>query len=386
MKIALVRGPYLRPSGVIPWDVLHQKGDFEIVAFESDPPRFDTSSLEMPVRQLSWPDGKYELFDHDHAVSKGLRKIRFPSDYLRDLDRVVTEFDVIHTSENFNLFSFQAARKTRGTDTKFVFSAGENIPYPPFQRNPLLWRMKRYINTAADAITTTTPKAKRALIHELTDHKKISVVPNCIDTEQFAPLTDPETDSLPLQEDLESTTNVLFVHGLKEQKGVPDLLDAWRTVKDRTDGCRLILVGDNFLNKQDINYIKKTESIIWIKQVPYQLMAELYNSCDICVLPSVSMPNNEEQFGMAILEAMSCSLPTIVTDVGGLPFVTEAGETSLVVQERSPMELADAVIRLLEDPSLRERYGQKGRKRAKTRFSKKQVSNELKTFYEELAD
>lgn len=385
MKIALVRGSYLRPSGVVPWEVLHRDDNFDIVAFESNPPRFDTSSLEMPVRQLSWPDGKHELFGHEHAVSKGLRRIRFPSDYLRGVGRLVNEFDVIHTSENFNFFSYQAVRATKGTNTKFTFSAGENIPYPPFQRNPLLWRMKRSVNDAADGITTTTPLAKRALIHERTDHKKISVVPNCIDTEQFAPDENPDAQGLSLPDDFESTTNVLFVHRLCEQKGVPDLIRAWESVNYDLTDCRLVLLGENALGDRQRRVVKETDSIIWIEHVPYQRMPDLYNLCDVGVLPSVSMPNNEEQFGMAVLEAMSCGLPTVVTDVGGLPFVAQEGETSFVVPERMPSELAGALRKLLTDAELRERYGENGRDRACNRFSTARVTDELRGFYEELS-
>lgn len=383
MRIALVRGPYLRPSGVVPWELLAKRDGFEIVAFESDPPRFDTSSLDLPVRQLPWPDGKLTLFGHDNAVSKGLRRLRCPSGWLRGVTNLVSEFDVIHTSENFNLFSYQAARATRGTDTQFAFAAGENIPYPPFQRNPLLWRMKRIVNDLADGITTTTPIAKRALIHELVDHEKISVVPNCIDTDRFAPRT-ATTTGLPFPDSIKSTTNVLFVHGLREQKGVPNLLDAWRRLDINHEETRLLLLGENDLGPEKTAEVENTPSIHWVKHIPYSKMPTLYNCCEITVLPSVTMPNNEEQFGMGVLESMACGLATVVTDVGGLPYVTEAGKTSLVVPERDPSELTSALRRLLTDTDLRRRLGKNGRERAVTEFSKPTVTDRLQAFYEEL--
>ncbi|WP_254272257.1 glycosyltransferase family 4 protein [Haloarcula marina] len=380
--IALIRGPYLRPDGVRPWEYLHNETDHRVVAFESDPPRFDTDSLSMPVEQLPWPDGWLNLFGYDHFISRAVRKLRFPSDYMVGLGDLIERFDVLHTSENFNLFSAQAARATRGTDTAFAFSTGENIPYPLYQRNPLLWKTKQYVNRRAAGITTTTPLGRRALIHEGVPHEKVTVLPNAIDTERFAPVEDARPADVSLPTELNSTRNVLFVHGLCEQKGTYDLLSAFERIEN--EDARLVLLGTDELDDEASARIAKSERIVWRERIPYTQMPTLYNLADVAVLPSVTMPNNEEQFGMAVLEAMACGTATVVTDVGGLPYVVSEGESSLVVPERSPLDLARAIENLLCDEVRRTELGNNGRHRAYERYRPAVVGEQLREFYDDL--
>lgn len=384
-RIALIRGPYLRPDGVRPWEHLNAETDHEVVAFESNPPRFDTGALDLPVRQLRWPDGAVDLFGYEHFFSRAIRKMRFPSDYLVGVRGLTDEFDVLHTSENFNLFSLQAALATRGDDAKFAFSVGENIPYPLYQRNPVLWHVKRFVNAKAAGITATTPVGKRALIHEGVSHEKVSVVPNAVDSNRFAPMEDPvDPTELGFPASCAESMNVLFVHGLREQKGIYDLLEAFESLNFEGDVVRLLLVGADDLNSRRSQYVRKATDVHWVERVPYERMPELYDFADISVLPSVTTPNNEEQFGMAILEAMSCETATVVTDVGGLPYLVEDGETSIVVRERSPMSLRSAIETLLSDSDRRSSLAKAGRARAVEEFRPDVVSDRLKSFYDDL--
>lgn len=380
MRIALIRGPYLRPNGVYAWEALDKKTEHEVVAFESDPSRFDTSELNIPVKQLRWLDGATDFAGYDRFFKRALSRFGFPSDYLLGVRNLVKEFDVIHTSENFNAFSLQAALSTRNTDTAFSFSTGENIPYPLNQRSPLMWKIKSFVNKQADAITTTTQLGKRALIHEGVSHSKITVVPNCIKADMFFPMENIDFDSLNLPNNIDSDINILFVHGLTEQKGVPYLLEAFQQVND--ENVNLILIGESNLTAENITEIKDSDQIFWLKHIPYKDMPLLYNMCDIFVLPSVTMPNNEEQFGMAVIEAMACGLPTIVTDVGGLPFVVDPDRSSIVVSERSSGELFQAMSSLIADESLRDSLGDAGREHVLNSYHPSIVSNILTDFYD----
>jgi len=386
VRVALIRGPYLRPDGVRPWEYLQNETEHEVVAFQSDPPRFDIDTLSMPVRQLSWPEGRLDLFGYDHFVSRAIRKLRFPSDYLVGLSSLTEDFDVLHTSENFNLFSLQAARATRGTETLFAYSAGENIPYPIYQHNPLLWRVKTYVNRCASGITTTTPLGKRALIHEGVSQENLTVLPNAVDLDRFRPKTDVDPTAIGLPGELSTTTNLLFVHGLCEQKGTYDLLDAFSSLERTHEDGRLILIGDRDLDESAATYVDQSDAIVWRERIPYTSMPDLYSLADVTVLPSVTLPNNEEQFGMAILEAMACETATVVTNVGGLPYVVAENETSLVVPERNPEALADALLTLLSDPERRARLAKNGRIRAGQQFSPETVGNRLADFYDSITD
>ncbi len=93
-------------------------------------------------------------------------------------------------------------------------------------------------------------------------------------------------------------------------------------------------------------------------------MAQLYRAFDLFVLPSVS-----EGMPLTILEAMNAATPVIATRVGGVPELVDDGETGLLVPPRDPDALAAAILRLLENPRLREDMGRHGRERVERQFT-----------------
>lgn len=375
--IALIRGPHLRPDGIRPWEALAQRDSYDVVAFECDPPVHDTSSVSIRVERLPWPAATLRRYVGADRVPSAARS------YLRGIDALTDRFDVLHTSENYNIFSLQAALAARRSeDTTFVFSAGQNIPYPVAQRNPLAWKLKQYVNGTAAGITTTAPLGKRALIHEGVPHDEIRVVPNCVDPETFSPSDKYSPDDVGLSDELQKAPTLLFAHQLCEQKGTPELLDAHDHLKNRGVDHNLVLLGENQLDAHTSRRIQDDNGIYHLECVPYTDMGALYNLAEVFVLPSVIRVNNEEQFGMCALEAMACGVPTIVTNIGGLPFVAEHGETSLVVEERDALALANAAEQLLADDVLRDEYGANARARAKSVFHPCRVANVLADFYD----
>lgn len=384
-KVALIKGPNLRDDGnVLVWEYLNQISEYDVVAFASDPPRYNPTDIDLPVRKLPWLDGRYNLFGYEHFFSLALKKARLPAGYLRGIQPLVDEFDILHTNENFNAFSIQAALATRNSDTKFTFTADENIPYPRFQQNPLLWKLKQFVNNSSDGIIAVTEATKRGLIHEGVPHNKINIVPSTVSLDSFNPDIHPEATRVGLPSTVDKEKLILFVHRLCEQKGTPYLLKAFEKIVANHSDVRLVLVGESQIQAELMDRISKNEQISWIERVPREKMPILYRISDIFTLPSVTMTNNEEQFGMSLLEAMASGLPAVVTDVGGLPHVADPGETALVVQERSSDELAAALETLIDDSNLRTQLGTAGRKRAEEVFAPTHVAESLKQFYDEV--
>jgi glycosyltransferase involved in cell wall biosynthesis len=91
---------------------------------------------------------------------------------------------------------------------------------------------------------------------------------------------------------------------------------------------------------------------------------EILASLDVLV----HCPTAPEPLGRVLAEAMAVGRPVVAARSGGIPEVVEEGVTGFLVEPGDVAGFASAVVRLLEDPALRERLGSSGRRRAEARF------------------
>ncbi len=142
---------------------------------------------------------------------------------------------------------------------------------------------------------------------------------------------------------------VLFVGRLDASKGLELLIAGFARFRERHPDARLILVGGS----QDYNPVE-SQVRGWIAEhgvedavqmtglLPREAILPYYQSADVFVLTSLweGLPN-------ALLEAMACGLPAVVTAVGGLPSVVQNDRNGYLLSERDPEQLADLVERAL---------------------------------------
>jgi glycosyltransferase involved in cell wall biosynthesis len=100
------------------------------------------------------------------------------------------------------------------------------------------------------------------------------------------------------------------------------------------------------------------------------------------LLHAFVMPSLYEGFGIAILEAMAAGKPVIATSVGGIPEFVKNGETGLLVNPGDPGALADAMTRVLKEPDLARRMGDKGFEQARDNFGIATVARKHEQVYE----
>jgi starch synthase len=138
----------------------------------------------------------------------------------------------------------------------------------------------------------------------------------------------------------------------------------------------------------------KRSDIIWIEEmVDKKTAVELYSGAAVFCCPSIYEP-----FGIINLEAMACETAVVASAVGGIKEVVVDGETGFLVpleqMKESPFEplnpekferdLAEKVNQLMRDPSLREKFGRAGRKRAEEKFSWTAIAAETQQLYASL--
>jgi hypothetical protein len=148
---------------------------------------------------------------------------------------------------------------------------------------------------------------------------------------------------------------VLMIYRSGAAKGMEDGLSALRMVKNRCPEVEVVMVGSN-----EIDIPRGDFPFTFFFDPPQEKLSAIYSSCDVFILPS-----HLEGFPRTRLEAMACKVAVVTTDCLGGGEMIQDGETALVVPPRDPKAMAEAIIRLLKDESLRKRIAEKGYEKAK---------------------
>jgi glycosyltransferase involved in cell wall biosynthesis len=155
------------------------------------------------------------------------------------------------------------------------------------------------------------------------------------------------------------------------------LLEAARVLKDRGRKIRYVFAGDGSLKTQLQDLVRalglreEVSFAGFVKDVP-----KFLSSVDVLVLPSLF-----EGLGVAALEAMAAGKPVVATRVGGLAESIIDGETGFLVPPQNGVALADAIERIVADPSMARAMGRKGAARVLSHFTIEQMARQNETYY-----
>lgn len=158
--------------------------------------------------------------------------------------------------------------------------------------------------------------------------------------------------------------HLLFLSNLIESKGVIDLLDACRILKER--GYRFVC---NFVGSEtaEINaerfqrevHSRGLDQVAYYKGRKYgEEKVRQFETSDMLVFPS-----SNDCFPLVLLETMQHALPVVSTDIGATTDIVEDSDTVLIAEMYSPKDLADKISKLLNNPTAAQLMGQEGRKR-----------------------
>jgi phosphatidylinositol alpha-1,6-mannosyltransferase len=111
--------------------------------------------------------------------------------------------------------------------------------------------------------------------------------------------------------------------------------------------------------------------------VPDRDLPALYNCAEIYLGVSRLLEQSVEGFGISLCEASACGVPVVAGRSGGVPEAVRDGETGILVDAESPEAVAGAIRRLLDDPTLRARMGQAGRRSVESHYNWDRVTADL---------
>jgi phosphatidylinositol alpha-mannosyltransferase len=184
-----------------------------------------------------------------------------------------------------------------------------------------------------------------------------NIIPNGIDLEHFSP------DVPPIEQFCDGKINILFVGRLEKRKGINYLLDAYRRVKKEFPDSRLIIVGPGTrLRRQYEKKVRRSglADVVFIGHTSYDELPRYYKTADIFCTPATG----QESFGIVLLEAMAVGKPIIATNIEGYASVLTNGKEGLLVPPKNDKGLAQALLALMSDESLRWQMGANGMRTA----------------------
>ncbi len=203
-----------------------------------------------------------------------------------------------------------------------------------------------------------------------------------VDKIKIVPLPNDETIFYPDGNILEDSNLVVAVSRLTVQKRLDYLLDAIKLAQRDIPNIKLDIYGagpekQNLENR--ISQLGLEGRIRIMDPVPQKDLRRVYNHAAVVVLNSY-----REGFGLALTEAMLCRTAVIGTESGGITDIIENEVTGLLVPEDNSEKLAEAIVRILKDHSLRKRLADAGFENARVNFSSGSSAINFARLYESL--
>lgn len=163
-------------------------------------------------------------------------------------------------------------------------------------------------------------------------------------------------------------------------KGHDVLLRAFSEVLRARPNARLLIGGEGPLKASLAELGRELslgDRVEFLGKIPPDELPNWFSLCDVFAMPS-KCERRWEGFGLVFLEANFYGKPVVGGNEGGVPEAIADGESGLVVDPRDPHAVAAAIVRLLEDPELRRRLGEGGRKRLFDGFAARRMAEETR--------
>jgi glycosyltransferase involved in cell wall biosynthesis len=170
-----------------------------------------------------------------------------------------------------------------------------------------------------------------------------------------------------------------FVGRLVADKGIAELVESWRTLRDVVPEAHLLVVGD--LEPEDP---VDPSALAFLRDDPRAHLPgfrpdvrSLLGAMEVLVLPS-----HREGFGHTLLEAAAMEVATVGSDIPGISDAIADGRTGLLFPVHDVETLTGHLLALLRDPALRAALGEAGRRRAVAEFDRREVRRKFLDYYE----
>jgi len=269
-----------------------------------------------------------------------------------DVKEVLEEekFDIIHLHEPFMPSLCTSVLHFSRTVNVGTFHAYDGSPGYTFLK-PISTFILRMLAPRIDGKIAVSEPARQFVSRYFPGDYQI--IPNGVDTEHFSP------NVSPIDKFCDGKLNILFVGRLEKRKGAGYLLKAYQQVKREIPNSRLIIVGTGTILRAKYKMWveqKGLKDVVFAGKASNEELPRYYKTADVFCAPATGW----ESFGIILLEAMAVGTPIVASNIDGYASLMTHGVEGLLVPPENAGGLAQALISVLSDESLRQQMGANG--------------------------
>ncbi len=324
------------------------------------------------VRVLRVPSHEHDLRSQIQAFQRALR---------RQLDGA--DYDVVHCRDSWSGMAVLEAR------SRFGFAVVYDLTRAPLGESALdpeldaqYGRDEEACLLAADLVLAPTPASAKAL-QRRGKPERIVLAPPGVDVDRFdwepAPTGGPP--------------KILYTGSIDPGRGVRVLIRAMAAILREVD-ARLVLAGPMVAPKFEQNLrdgireLGLADKVELLGPVDHDQLPTLISTATVCVVPAASdlTPNPNVVYPTKILEYMACKRAIVAPRRETVNMVVDNGREALLFEAGDPIDLARKVLRLLGEPSLRERLAQGAYERVRRDFTASAARRALRGAYATLSE
>ena len=372
MNIGIVCYPTFGGSGVVATELakgLANRGHNLHILSYARPARLDSFRTDITYHEVDL--SSYPLFEYP-PYDLALANMMVNLIQFEKLDVLHVHYAIPHATSAYlakQILNSKASRvpvitTLHGTDITLIGS------------DPTYKQVVDFSINQSDGVTAVSEYLRDETYRLFDISKKIKVIPNFIDLDRFKK-SKKEHFKKAICPDGEKV--VTHVSNFREVKRVPDVIETFSNVLKNGVKAKLLMVGDGPDRSRAEMKCRELGMCDHVRFLGKQeQVEEVLSISDLFLIPSGS-----ETFGLAALEAMSCSVPVISSNIGGLPEVNIHGVTGYLCELGDVETMGNYATKILTDEKLHAKMSKAARERAET-FEMDNIVTEYENYYEEV--
>ncbi len=373
MKIGIVCYPTYGGSGVVATELgmeLARRGHHVHFITYAMPFRLDRFQENVFFHEVEIPS--YPLMEHQLYTLALAGKIIDVVQY-EQLDIIHVHYAIPHAVSGYLAKQIIGAK----TPIKMLTTLhGTDITLVGLE--PTFLPLVKFSLEQSDAITAVSGHLREKTNQSFTPRKDIRVIPNFVDTSIFS-RSEARCDAMRNRLSKPGEKVLMHCSNFRSVKRVQDTIRILQEVRKSID-ARLVLIGDG-PERADTERLSRelqvSDHVTFLGK--QNALAEILSAADLFLLPSQS-----ESFGLSALEAMSCHVPVVASNVGGIPELVTHGENGYIAEIGDVQRMAKYAVELLGSPKRWAAFSEKARQSAVENFDVNRVVPQYEALYSEV--